>query len=310
MTAKKPDKDQPDEIIFGDLGPDDEYVDPLETESGAFALEEPGEEEDTETDVEVAEERVEPEAPETPSGKEPDEDLRAIIASQQQEIERLRGTGGKELADAKKELFELKEKSVEGEITSVRAILRQAVEDGDADKQVEFQEKLADALGRKHALVAEKERASREPADRGQQELPQAAPQTAQARQWMTGKFWINNRAYVEANRDLLRISEAIYHDGYDPTSAEYYQEIERRMTRKYPQLFQAKPEKPSAKTRVVSPVSRDDAPRPSPNGSARRVVLTNEDKLNMRRFSLDPTNKDHLTRYAKEKAATDAAAR
>lgn len=302
-------------IRFEDLDDDDGRVDPLELDDGSFSddpragdpfRDEPGEDAgDDELDVEVEPDddpdddpggaaAAQPQKEEAPADDELAQ-LRARLA----ELEREREQSRRDADEAQKSLHEARAQKIDEDLKAARASLKTAIEEGDTDKQVELQDRLAQLHADKRELgAAPKQQQSASP------DMPRVEARNQAAATWMRGKAWINNPAHAEQNKDLIRIAGVLVEDGFNPNLAEYYEELDRRMKRRHPVLYPsaAKPpvqRKPAQQT--VGRVTHDNPPKTGVS-SKRRVVLTQEDKRNMLRFNLDPSNPEHLREYARNK--------
>ena len=125
---------------------------------------------------------------------------------------------------------------------------------------------------------------------------PRAAVVNPIAAKWIRDNdSWFNN-AKFEAHREfVLRLDKQVAAEGYDQGSSEYYKELDRRVDSAFPTLRRKTPMATSKSGPVASVSSSTSATRSS------KVVLTQSDLANMRRYNLDPDNKVHLTEYAKQ---------
>lgn len=300
---------------------DDEYVDPLESEAGVDPrADDPFADPDYDDDIELedardpgedAEEDAEDAAPEADADEDDEEEvdpkaLRAELERERArriELEREHSLSRQEADEARKSLAESQAKKVDDDLATVRAQLRTAVEEGETDKQVELQDKLAELHALKRDLARAPAQQRKAPDAAAEPDMPVVQPQNPAAQKWVANKAWVNNRAYAQQNRDLIRVAGQVAEDRYDPNSTDYYEEVERRMKRLHPDLFPSKPVTPQKRRgQQVGRVSRDDPPQQ--RSASKTIVLTAHDKLNMQRFGLDPSNKDHLREYAKNKVA------
>lgn len=148
---------------------------------------------------------------------------------------------------------------------------------------------------------------------------------------------WFDDDEFAVERDAAIRYDNDLLLEGSDPESQEHYVELVRRLKKKFPALETSMPrgyedleseededERPPAR-RAREDDELEDAPRkkagrkpPVPgfrNGleqqqpqrrvAGRRVVLTADDRANMIRFKLDPTNDADVRAYAEGKAET-----
>jgi len=154
--------------------------------------------------------------------------------------------------------------------------LKQAIDMGDADAQIEAQSLLANLavenerlrvtrLRREHEDVAERQRYEREA--RAPQEAPRQPQPDPKAQGWAEKNEWFG------ADRAMTATAYAIHEDlvtreGYDPTSDEYYEELDHRMRQDFPHKY--KRQEPAE--RPQSPVA---SARSTAKPSQRKISLT-----------------------------------
>ena len=146
---------------------------------------------------------------------------------------------------------------IESQIGAARKAYKEAYESGDTDAMIEAQEALARATGEKDRYDIAKRRADEQKPQYAQQQQPQYAQQPQQAPQadpkaqgWAEKNEWfgqdeVMTYAAFGVHRKLVE------EEGFDPTSDEYYNEIDRRMRAEFPQKFAGK--KSSTKSQVAS---------------------------------------------------------
>jgi HAMP domain-containing protein len=125
------------------------------------------------------------------------------------------------------------------------------------------------------------------------------------AERWAGANGWM--RTNSTANNFVIKQSEAMTRDGYDPNSPGFYAELSKRVRNAYPSLkveaLQATKRAPGGKN-MRSPV----APSRSASGAGTvsrvngqtRFTLTSAEQRAMQRFNLDPQNKAHQKAWAK----------
>ena len=166
---------------------------------------------------------------------------------------------------------------VTAETEKAKADLRKANEDGDIDKQTEAQQRLAalaaDASGLERA---NKEREAAKP-DEAQQapttetptyEQPQYPDPDPKAESWAEDNQWFGqDRAMTMTS---FAIHEDLVKEGFDPSSDEYYTEVDKRIRDEFPHKFD---EDSSARNRPVQAVA--SAKRSAKTGRSKSVKLT-----------------------------------
>lgn len=191
--------------------------------------------------------------------------------------------------------------SAEASLKRLKEELKDAIELGDADKQVELNEKISDALLRKRAAEDAEETFKNGPRV-SQDVVPQ--PQPGDEQRW---------NAWREKNKDwfdttgqsgdpvltgaALGIDADLKRKGVRVNSPEYYAKIDERMRELFPAKFgAAKKKKPNGSQRggsASSPMSRR-----SPNGSGRIMRMTASQRAVARRLNL--TDQQYMKEYAK----------
>jgi len=169
---------------------------------------------------------------------------------------------------------------VETQVTALKHIIKKAREEGDIDTETEAQQRLTTIVWEQQRLaqtLQERELASKQP--QRPREVPEilqprrAAPDP-RAEEWAENNPWFGqNTVMTHAVWGLHK--DLIQKEGFDPTSNEYYDEIDRRMRTLFPQEFQIN-EAPAQQTnrnsrpvQTVAPANRSSGI----NNSARRSV-------------------------------------
>ena len=144
--------------------------------------------------------------------------------------------------------------SDEASITSTETLLntayKQAVEQGDVDKQVEAQQKIAELAIEKERLRLRKNRLEQQTAQEPEQTVeqaidaqpqPQAQPDP-KAQEWAADNKWFGTDKAMTYT--AMSFHDDLVAEGFDATSDEYYNEIDRRIRKEFPQKFedQSKP--------------------------------------------------------------------
>ena len=140
----------------------------------------------------------------------------------------------------------------EGRISSQEAqakrALAEAYEAGDYDKVADAQQAISQIAIEKERLRVQKSRSQAAAAQ--QQQQPQQQPLPQQQRQQQAPQrdpkleAWLGKNDWFEKDKVMRSAARAIHEtlvaeEGYDPTSDEYYAEIDKRMRREMPHKFQ-----------------------------------------------------------------------
>jgi len=169
---------------------------------------------------------------------------------------------------------------VETQVTALKHIIKKAREEGDIDTETEAQQRLTTIVWEQQRLaqtLQERELASKQPQQpREVPEIlqPRRAAPDPRAEEWAENNPWFGqNTVMTHAVWGLHK--DLIQKEGFDPTSNEYYDEIDRRMRTLFPQEFQID-EAPAQQTnrnsrpvQTVAPANRSSGI----NNSARRSV-------------------------------------
>lgn len=147
--------------------------------------------------------------------------------------------------------------------------LKQAIDMGDADAQIEAQTALANlAVENERLRISKLRREQEEAQERQRFEQEEASRQQAsrQPRPDPKAQRWAENNEWFGTDRAMTATAYAIHEDlvtreGYDPTTDEYYEELDHRMRQDFPHKFQRPTEQrqqsPVASARAVSKPSQ-----------------------------------------------------
>ncbi len=144
-----------------------------------------------------------------------------------------------------KNYLEQFESRVSSELETAKRVLKEAHETGDIDKLVEAQEALAELTLQKTTAKSSKESSvevQREAAP-APQAAPQAAPRPApdpKAEKWAQENEWFGqDEVMTYAAFGIHR--RMVEDEGFDPTSDEYYAEIDNRLRNEFPNKFDSR---------------------------------------------------------------------
>ena len=172
----------------------------------------------------------------------------------------------------------------EGRVVSqeqqAKRALTEAHEAGDYEKVAEAQSALSQVAIEKERIRLQTAKAKRENQQRQyeaqQQQQRQQQPQQQQQRQAADPKLekWLSKNDWFEKDNVMKAAATAIHNqivgeEGFDPTTDEYYSEIDKRIRKEMPHKFQAKQQN----AQVVTPASGNG--RSLKSGRKRSVELT-----------------------------------
>jgi Pyruvate/2-oxoacid:ferredoxin oxidoreductase gamma subunit len=166
-------------------------------------------------------------------------------------------------------------KTAEHELAAARRAYKEAYEAGDPDRVVDAQEKLTEAKLKAERL------ASMRPRPQPALQAPETVVQTQQAApvarderaaKWKEENSWFGSDDEMTAF--ALGLHQKLVKSGMNPTSDEYYESINSRMRKVFPEQFgeadledEQPKAKPQARSNVVAPATRSTAPK--------KIVLT-----------------------------------
>jgi hypothetical protein len=136
----------------------------------------------------------------------------------------------------------------EGRISSQEAqakrALAEAYEAGDYDKVADAQQAISQIAIEKERLRVQKSRSQVEAAQQQQVPQQQYQPQPRQQQRDPKLESWLGKNQWFGQDKIMTSAARVIHEtlvaeEGYDPTSDEYYAEIDKRMRREMPQKFQ-----------------------------------------------------------------------
>ena len=136
----------------------------------------------------------------------------------------------------------------EGRISSQEAqakrALAEAYEAGDYDKVADAQQAISQIAIEKERLRVQKTRSQTEAAQQQQAPQQQYQPQPRQQQRDPKLESWLGKNQWFGQDKVMTGVARTIHEtlvaeEGFDPTSDEYYAEIDKRMRREMPQKFQ-----------------------------------------------------------------------
>lgn len=236
------------------------------------------------------------------------------IIAQQQELAQLRAqlqeTEAKNVEVFKKN-YDVTEKQLQEKAEMARQAYLRAYDDGDKEAMLAAQEAMFDARQNIGLVRQGRQEVDRYATDLANQ-LRQPNNVTQQpvqqydekAVEWAEKNTWFGKDQVATAA--ALAIDALLKNEGYDPSTDEFYREVDRRLRSELPGKFQGTPapegrqaQKQEA-SQVVGGQSRGSPDSTGKKGGNRKVKLTREDIALAKKWNIP------LERYAKEKAKAE----
>tara|TARA_R100001015_G_C4627044_1_gene186364 strand:- start:699 stop:1691 length:993 start_codon:yes stop_codon:yes gene_type:complete len=164
-------------------------------------------------------------------------------------------------------LLEQAKKTAAGEALLAKRAYKQAYDAGDSEKLIEAQEKLTaakiktDKLENFRATALQKEEDTVQIPESSTQQEPQV---DQRAQKWAEENTWFGPDKAMTGY--VMGVHEELISDGVDPTGDEYYEKINSRMRKVFPDQFEDVSEEvveeTKKRTNVVAPATRSTAPK------------------------------------------------
>ena len=184
-------------------------------------------------------------------------------------------------------LLDQAKRTATGELDAAKREYKEAYEAGDSDAVTEAQEKLtgakikADRLNNIQIPALQQEQDTVEQANT----QPAPAPVDERAQEWAQANTWFGQDD--EMTSYVLGLHNKLVKSGINPQSDNYYETIDARMRKLFPEEFGG--ETPKRQTNVVAPATRSTSPK--------KVVLTSTQVTLAKRLGVP------LKEYAKQVA-------
>jgi hypothetical protein len=214
------------------------------------------------------------------------EEMLAFARQSTEEVKRLR----KIVEDGTKQYSEMSTAAAKTNLEAARAKLRAAHEAYDTDAIVAAQEELFNAQAAAERAKEFKGPTLQVESDGVQTpQVPKVQPLDPKTRNWMAKNSWFTDPAHTSATTFALGLDQELRQSGYDPRTDEYFEQVDARMKRRFPELYKApseddrpaKDDPPRRPGSVVAPADRS-APK-------RRVTLTASQVALCTKLNLDP---------------------
>ena len=186
-------------------------------------------------------------------------------------------------------------KALETQINSAKRQYKSAYESGDSDKVLDAQEKLTNAKIKADKLANYKPKPLQEKEDQVQIPQEQTEQRTVdhRAQEWAKENTWFNSDP--EMTGYARGLHDKLITGGVDPSSDEYYETINTRMRKLFPEQFDEVEvdTKPKRQSNVVAPATRST--------SSKKVTLKRTQVALAKRLGIP------LEEYARHEAALNA---
>jgi hypothetical protein len=216
----------------------------------------------------------------------------------------------KEHQDERTSSWDAEISSLNDEEKVLETNLEDAFENGSSKTQAQLTSKLGSLQARRERLQAQKDAGFDDEyddadADKGRSD----PPKNELAEDWKASHSdWFGKVGFERYTRMASRIDRQLFNEGYDSREDEYFEELDARMKKQAPKLFEGddasdENDTPGRGNRSpVAPASRERSSDKGSKTSRSKVRITAADKENMRNFGLDPDDPATLKEYAANK--------
>jgi len=195
---------------------------------------------------------------------------------------------------------------IETQVVALKQIIRKAREEGDIDTETEANQRLTDLIydqrqvseedQRRVAYVQQQAAPSAQQPQYQQPQYQQPAPVDPKLEDWMEKNPWYGQDT-VMTNTAWGVHKQLVINEGFDGSSDEYYDELDKRMRGTYPRKFspQAQNNSTTRNVQSVAPATRSSGV----NSSARRTVRLSPSQVAMAKKLGVPL--EEYAKYVKE---------
>src|SRR5210317_476275 len=203
------------------------------------------------------------------------------------------------LSEMEKKTFDIANKSLKNQYSTVSKELKEAIEQGNTDSQVELYEKMADI--RNQMSKTEEYSAEKPKTKKNDAKVPPLAAD------WVKeNNKWFNKPGYRKETAMAYGIDAELTEEGWDVNDPGYYDEMNKRLKESGLSYFSKSEENTSQNeknvvqknNRVQSPVAGVSRKKAT---DSNRVKLTQDDLNTARNFGIDINDEAALKRFAKE---------
>ena len=203
------------------------------------------------------------------------------------------------LAAMEKRTYDIANKSLGNQLSSVSTRLKSAIEEGNTDEQVKLYESMAEIRSQ---MTKTEDYAARVPQkEKSEKKAPPLATE------WVKeNSTWFNKPGYRKETAMAYGIDAELTEEGWDVHDPGYYDEMSKRLKSSGLNYFSKSEENTSKDTenvvqktnRVQSPVAGVSRKKGT---SGNRVKLTSDDLSTAKTFGIDISDEVALKRFAKE---------
>ena len=195
---------------------------------------------------------------------------------------------------------------IETQVVALKQIIRKAREEGDIDTETEANQRLTDLIYDQRQVSEEdqrraayvKQQTEAPPVQQPQYQQPQyqqPAPVDPKLEDWMERNPWYGQDT-VMTNTAWGVHKQLVINEGFDGSSEEYYDELDKRMRNTFPRKFsQAQNNSTTRNVQSVAPATRSSGV----NSSARRTVRLSPSQVAMAKKLGVPL--EEYAKYVKE---------
>ena len=194
---------------------------------------------------------------------------------------------------------------IETQVVALKQIIRKAREEGDIDTETEANQRLTDLIydqrqvseedQRRAAYVKQQTEAPVQQPQYQQPQYQQPAPVDPKLEDWMEKNPWYGQDT-VMTNTAWGVHKQLVINEGFDGSSEEYYDELDKRMRNTFPRKFsQAQNNSTTRNVQSVAPATRSSGV----NSSARRTVRLSPSQVAMAKKLGVPL--EEYAKYVKE---------
>jgi len=204
------------------------------------------------------------------------------------------------MSKMEKKTYDIANKSLSNQLSSVSNELKQAIEEGNTDKQVKLYESMAEIRSQ---MTKTEDYAARvpKPAEKTDKKAPPLATE------WVKeNSTWFNKPGYRKETAMAYGIDAELTEEGWDVHDPGYYDEMTKRLKASGLPYFNKSEENTSkAEQNVVQKNNRVQSPvagvSRKKGTSSNRVKLTSDDLATAKNFGININDEAALKRFAKE---------